>query len=100
MAAKVYVEQFSAHPLEADKAELYGPPDGYIGADGTFSRERRSPADKPVYEIELRPEDGLYPLPYMAVQADGGPWEEECAEPGAEAERARQEYETYLKLKE
>src|SRR5690348_1969121 len=59
--AKVYVEQFSAHPLEADKAELYGPPDGYIGADGAFSRERRSPSDKPVYEIELRPEDGLYP---------------------------------------
>jgi L-asparaginase len=27
----VYVEQFSAHPLEADAAELYGPPDGYIG---------------------------------------------------------------------
>ena len=30
----VYVEQFSAHPLESDVAELYGPPDGYIGADG------------------------------------------------------------------
>jgi L-asparaginase len=27
----VYVEPFSAHPLEADAAELYGPPDGYIG---------------------------------------------------------------------
>jgi hypothetical protein len=26
----VYVEQFSAHPLEADAAELYGPPDGLI----------------------------------------------------------------------
>src|SRR5690554_5243255 len=26
----VYVEQFSAHPLEADAAELYGPPDGYV----------------------------------------------------------------------
>ena len=23
--AKVYVEQFSAHPLESDSAELYGP---------------------------------------------------------------------------
>ena len=37
----VYVEQFSAHPLEADAAELYGAPDGYVdsarradGADG------------------------------------------------------------------
>ena len=42
--AKVYVEQFSAHPLESDAAELYGPPDGYIGADGVFRKERRSPA--------------------------------------------------------
>lgn len=88
--AKVYVEQFSAHPLEADAAELYGSPDGYIGADGAFRRERRSADDKPVYEVELRPEDGVYPLPYMAVQADGTPWEEECAAPGAPAAKARQ----------
>jgi L-asparaginase len=80
--AKVYVEQFSGHPLEADAAELYAPPDGYIGADGAFRKERRSPDDKPVYEIELRPEDGLYPLPYMARQADGSAWEEECTTPG------------------
>src|SRR3990172_3181246 len=88
--AKVYVEQFSAHPLESDAAELYGPPDGYIGTDGAFRKDRASAADKPVYEIELKPEDGLYPLPYMAVQADGKPWAEECAEPGAPASRARQ----------
>jgi L-asparaginase len=81
--AKVYVEQFSAHPLEADAAELYGPPDGYIGADGVFRKERQSGTDKAVYEIELRPEDGLYPLPYMAVQVDGKPWEEECTFPGS-----------------
>ena len=74
----VYVEQFSAHPLEADAAELYGPPDGYLGADGSFSPERRGEADKPVYEIELSPDDGLYPLPYMALQQDGSPWEEEA----------------------
>ncbi|WP_076866018.1 asparaginase domain-containing protein [Bradyrhizobium mercantei] len=78
---KVYVEQFSAHPLEADSAELYGPPDGYIDVDGTFSRERKSPNDKPVYEIELLPEDGLYPLPYMAMQKDGSAWEEESIAP-------------------
>jgi len=90
--ATVYVEQFSAHPLERDAAELYGPPDGYLDAGGTFRRERRSPDDVPVYEIELMPEDGLYPLPYMARQADGRPWEEECAEPGAPVERARQPY--------
>ena len=34
--AVVYVEQFSAHPLEADAAELYGPPDGYLDASGNF----------------------------------------------------------------
>jgi hypothetical protein len=88
--AKVYVERFSAHPLEADAAELYGPPDGYIGADGTFRKARTADGDKPVYEIELYPDDGLYPLPYMAIQADGNPWEEECASPGAPATKARQ----------
>lgn len=86
----VYVEQFSAHPLEKDAATLYGPPDGYLDAAGKFHKERQMPNDKPVYEIELRPEDGVYPLPYMARQADGRPWEEECAEPLAPAERARQ----------
>ena len=30
----VYVEQFSAHPLESDAAALYGPPDGYLNGDG------------------------------------------------------------------
>src|SRR6201993_2584063 len=86
----VYVEQFSAHPLEADAAELYGPPDGYIDGAGQVHKERRSPRDKPVYEIELRPEDGLYPLPYMATQADGTAWEEECAFAGALEAKARQ----------
>ncbi|HKD56413.1 MAG TPA: hypothetical protein VKD45_02805, partial [Hyphomicrobiaceae bacterium] len=75
----VYVEQFSAHPLEADAAELYGPPDGYIDRGGNVHKERESASDKPVYEIELRPEDGLCPLPYMATQTDGQAWEEECA---------------------
>ena len=81
--AKVYVEQFSAHPLESDSAELYGPPDGFLGPNGVFHRERRGDDDTPVYEIELRPEDGLYPLPYMAVQVSGQAWEEECPHPGA-----------------
>lgn len=83
----VYVEQFSAHPLEADAAELYGQPDGYIGPDGAFSPERRTGDDKPVYEIELSPEDGLYPLPYMAVQRDGSPWEEETTASGSTTAR-------------
>src|ERR1700744_6523074 len=51
--AKVYVEYFSAHPLEADAAELYGPPDGYLDANGTFRKERMTPQDKAVFEIEI-----------------------------------------------
>ena len=88
--ATVYVECFSAHPLEADAAELYGPPDGYLDAKGVFHKERTSPQDKAVFEIEIRPEDGVYPLPYMARQANGQAWEEECTVPGAPAEQARQ----------
>jgi L-asparaginase len=90
--AKIYVEQFSAHPLEADMAELYGPPDGYIGANGEFRKEKLNGVDKPVYEIELRPEDGVYPLPYMAVQADGRAWDDDCTDPGAPASKARQSF--------
>ncbi len=71
----VYIEQFSAHPLERDAAELYAPPDGYLDDRGIFHKERTSPKDKPVYEVSLQPEDGLYPLPYMARQTNGQPWE-------------------------
>jgi L-asparaginase len=88
--AKIYVECFSAHPLEADAAELYGPPDGYLDAEGVFRKERSGADDKAVFEIEIQPEDGLYPLPYMARQANGQAWEEECTTPGAPAEQARQ----------
>ena len=41
----VYVEQFSAHPLEADMAELYGPPEGYVDSAGHVHKERQSAAD-------------------------------------------------------
>jgi hypothetical protein len=88
--ATIYVECFSAHPLESDAAELYGPPDGYLDAKGAFHKERIGKDDKAVYEIEIRPEDGLYPLPYMARQADGSAWEEECTSRGAPPEKARQ----------
>src|SRR3989441_2063907 len=88
----VYVEQFSAHPLERDAAELYGPPDGYLDRAGKFHRERASASDVPVFEITLKPEDGLYPLPYMARQADGGAWEDDGAVPNAPAERSRQPF--------
>jgi L-asparaginase len=90
--ATVYVEQFSAHPLEADAEELYAPADGYLDAAGVFHRERQSPTDVPVYEVTLQPDDGLYPLPYMARQADGQPWDGDCATPLAPATRARQPF--------
>jgi L-asparaginase len=85
----VYIEQFSGHPLERDSAELYGPPDGFVDARGEFHKERTSPTDKPVYEVTLKPEDGLYPLPYMARQANGEPWEMDGTEKNAPAELCR-----------
>jgi len=90
--ATVYVECFSAHPLERVAADLYGPPDGYLDAAGVFHTEPTGPDDKPVFEIEIRPEDGVYPLPYMARKADGMAWEGECTEPGAPASQARQSF--------
>jgi len=88
----MYVRQFSAHPLERDAAELYGPPDGYISSDGVFHRQPTRESDVPVYEVTLRPEDGLYHLPYMARQADGSAWEDDSSFPGAPEHQARQPF--------
>ena len=88
----VYIKQYSAHPLERDAAELYAPPDGYIGPDGVFRKEQRGAGDIPVYEVTLLPEDGLYPLPYMARQADGQPWEDDEAYSLAPANFCRQPF--------
>jgi L-asparaginase len=85
----VYIEQFSAHPLERDFAELYARPDGFLDAAGTFHKQRTSPSDKPVYEVTLHPEDGVYPLPYMARQVDGSAWEMDGTEKNAPAELVR-----------
>jgi L-asparaginase len=86
----VYVEAYSAHPLERDVIELYAPPDGYVNPrTGVFSKQRATSADVPVYEVTLRPEDGLYKLPYMARQADGKPWDSDCASRGAPVEKCR-----------
>jgi L-asparaginase len=90
--ATVYVEQFSAHPLESDAADLYGPPDGYLAADGSFSVERRSESDRAVYKIEIEPGDGYYPLPYMARRADGGSWEGDGLSPAASRQESRQPF--------
>lgn len=73
--ATVYIEAFSAHPLESDSAELHHRPDGYLDDAGTFHENPAGPADVPVYVVTLNPEDGLYLLPYPARRRDGGPWE-------------------------
>jgi L-asparaginase len=81
---EVYIEAFSAHPLEADAAELYAPADGYLHAEtGEFHAERQTSDDTPVYVATLTPDDGLYMLPYMARQADSGAWEGYCTRRGA-----------------
>ena len=86
----VYIEAFTAHPLESDMSDLYGAPDGYVNArTRAFSRQRQSSNDIPVYEVTLQPDDGLYMLPYMARQVDGKPWDGHCAFSGAPAEKCR-----------
>lgn len=65
----------SAHPLECEASSHYAPPDGYLDTANHFSKERRSPSDRPVYVAILRPEDGPYLLPYQARRADGSAWE-------------------------
>ena len=49
----VRIRKYSAHPLEEDASAVYV-------QDG-----------KDYYEVELLPEDGPYPLPYVARRADG-----------------------------
>jgi L-asparaginase len=88
----VYIEMFTAHPLEADVKELYAPADGYVNAHGVFSKEKKSPADKPVYAVTLKPEDGLYALPYMGRQSDGQPWESTATQLGAPFAQSRQTF--------
>src|SRR5690606_17289089 len=85
------IEQFSAHPLESDAAELYGPPDGYIDPEtDEFSVEPQSEDAIPVYEVTLYTDDGLFMLPYMALQENGQPWDSTCTESGATYEFCRQ----------
>src|SRR5579871_2894300 len=88
----VYIEQFSAHPLERDAAELYGPPDGYLDRAGAFHEQPTGEGDIPVYRATLLPEDGLYPLPYMARQADLQAWEGDGPSTRGPAEQYRQPF--------
>ncbi len=88
----VYVEMFTAHPLESQVAELYAAPDGYVNAKGEFSKEKKGPGDKPVYAVTLKPEDGLYALPYMGRQANGQAWEGVATRTGAPFSESRQTF--------
>ena len=90
--ATVYVECFSAHPLEADAANSTVRPTAIWTPRACSTRSAQVPQDKAVFEIDIRPDDGLYPLPYMARKADGEAWEGECTEPGAPASQARQSF--------
>jgi hypothetical protein len=89
---EILIEAYSAHPLEKDSAELYAPPDGYVDKEGNFHGARQNPDDRAVYKAILRPEDGLYMLPYMARQADGSAWEEDCTQPKAPESQCRQPF--------
>jgi L-asparaginase len=88
----VYVEAYSAHPLEADAAALYAPPDGWIDDAGTFHEQRPAAGGKPVHVVELTPDDGLLPLPYMGRQVDGSAWEDATTTDRAPATRSRQTF--------
>lgn len=88
----VYIEMFTAHPLEADVKELYAAPDGYVNGKGEFSKTQTSPSDKPVYAVTLKPEDGLYALPFMGRQASGEAWESTATKPGAPFSQSRQTF--------
>lgn len=72
---RVLVEAYSAHPLEADAAHLYAPPDGWLDEHGHVHETEPASGGVPVYEVELDPSDGLYLLPYMARRTDGTAWE-------------------------
>jgi L-asparaginase len=90
--ATVYIEQFTAQPLESDSADLSGPPDGYLDAGGHFSETLRHDSDRPVYKVEIGPDDGYYPMPFMGRQTDGSAWEMDGIAGGAPREQTRQPF--------
>ena len=56
------------------------------------SSERRSASDRPVYKVEIAPEDGYYPMPYMARKADGQAWDSDGTTPRAARAESRQPF--------
>jgi L-asparaginase len=90
----VYVEQFSGHPLEADSADLYAPPDGYLAPDGRLLPPDAGPGPglRPVLTVELRPNDGPFLLPYKSITRNGPPWLSSGRATAAPEEEQRQTF--------
>jgi L-asparaginase len=89
--ATLYVEALSAHPLEADAADLYAPPDGWLDDAGEFHTIDPG-SGTPVHRIRLDPNDGLYPLPFMGRQADESPWDGPGVDRTSDHNRTRQTF--------
>ena len=67
-----------------DAAELYGPPDGYIDADGDFQpRAARARATSRSMRSSFSLRTGSIRCPTWPLQEDGSPWEEETVTPAA-----------------
>lgn len=89
---EVFIDAWTAHPMEADAADLYAPPDGWLDAAGNFAETAGNGHDRPVYRVTLDPEDGLYPLPYMGLKADGTAWETDGVSAMASRAQSRQPF--------
>jgi hypothetical protein len=92
--AVVYVEAYSAHPMELDSTALYAPPDGYIDDGGEFVATNGSGVPEGrtgVFRVELQPSD-LLTLPYVARMGNGDPWTGASVTPGAGWEASRQSF--------
>ncbi|HWD25155.1 MAG TPA: asparaginase domain-containing protein [Acidimicrobiales bacterium] len=93
--AVVYVEAFSAHPLESDMSELYAPAHGYLDVDGEFvatNGDGVPDGKRGVYRIELDPMNGPLMLPYVSRMADGGAWNHVGTTPFAGPTQSRQTF--------
>lgn len=93
--AVLYVEAYSAHPMEVDSAASYAPPDGYIDDAGDFVHTNGSGVPEGrtgVYRVEIKPTDGLITLPYVARTRDGMPWTGTGLAPGADWDENRQSF--------
>lgn len=92
----VYLEPFSAHPLERDSAELYGPPNCLLDEAGNehdlAAGESSDARLRPVHRVELRPQDGLFLLPYVASTRGGDPWLGSGTNPDSPEDEQRQTF--------